>query len=59
MIEALIHRIKVKQAEIQVSLAAGMPVTWEAYQRMVGEHQGLQQALDMLDAMLDEQKNQD
>lgn len=59
MIEALLHRIKVKQAEIQVSLAAGMPVTWEAYQRMVGEHQGLQQALDMLDAMLDEQKNQD
>lgn len=59
MIEALIHRIKVKQAEIQVSLAAGVPVTWEAYQRMVGEHQGLQQALDMLDAMLEEQKNQD
>lgn len=59
MIEPLIHRIKVKQAEIQVSLAAGTPMTWEAYQRMVGEHQGLQHALDMLDAMLEEHKNQD
>lgn len=59
MIEPLIHRIKVAQAEIQVSLAAGTPMTWEAYQRMVGEHQGLQHALDMLDAMLEEQKNQD
>ena len=59
MIEPLIHRIKVKQAEIQVSLAAGTPITWEAYQRMVGEHQGLQHALDILDAMLEEQKNQD
>lgn len=59
MIEPLIHRIKVKQAEIQVSLAAGTPVTWEAYQRMVGEYQGLQHALDILDAMLDDEKNQD
>ena len=59
MIEPLIHRIKVKQAEIQVSLAAGTPMTWEAYQRMVGEYQGLQHALDILDAMLDDEKNQD
>lgn len=59
MIEQLIHRIKVRQAELQMSLAAGTPMTWEAYQRMVGEHQGLQGALDMLDAMLQEEKNQD
>ena len=59
MIEQLIHRIKVRQAELQMSLAAGTPMTWEAYQRMVGEHQGLQNALDMLDAMLQEEKNQD
>ena len=59
MIEQLIHRIKVRQAELQMSLAAGMPMTWEAYQRMVGEHQGLQGAMDMIDAMLEEEKNRD
>ena len=59
MIDQLIHRIKIRQAEIQVSLAAGMPMNWESYQRMVGEFQGLQSAMDMIDNMLDEEKNQD
>lgn len=59
MIEQLIHRIKVRQSELQVSLAQGMPMTWEAYQRMVGEFQGLQTALDMIDNMLEEEKNMD
>lgn len=59
MIEQLIHRIKVRQAELQMSLAQGTPMTWEAYQRMVGEHQGLQAAMDMIDTMLEEEKNQD
>ena len=31
----------------------------EAYQRMVGEHQGLQTAMDMIDSMLEEEKNRD
>lgn len=59
MIEALIHRIKIRQSELQVSLAGGNAATWEAYQRMVGEHLGLQKALDILDSMLDEEKNRD
>lgn len=59
MIEQLIHRIKVRQAELQISLAAGTAMTWEAYQRMVGEHQGLQTTMDMIDNMLEEEKNQD
>ena len=59
MIEQLIHRIKVRQAELQISLAQGNAMTWEAYQRMVGEHQGLQTAMDMIDTMLEEEKNQD
>ena len=59
MIEQLIHRIKVRQAELQLSLAHGTPMTWEAYQRMVGEHQGLQGAMHMIEAMLQEEKNQD
>lgn len=59
MIEQLIHRIKIRQAEIQMSLAAGMPINWESYQRMVGEFQGLQSAMDMIDNMLEEEKHQD
>ena len=59
MIEQLIHRIKLRQAELQISLAAGNAMTWEAYHRMVGEHQGLQQAMDMIDSMLEEEKNDD
>ena len=57
MIEALIHQIKIRQSELQVSLAVGTPMTWEAYQRMVGEFQGLQQCLDMIDDMLEEKEN--
>jgi hypothetical protein len=59
MIEQLIHRIKVRQTEIQISLADGMPMNWESYQRMVGEFQGLRSAMDMIDNMLDEEKHQD
>jgi len=57
MIEALIHRIKIRQSELQISLAVGTPMTWEAYQRMVGEYQGLQSTLDMIDNMLEEEEN--
>jgi len=59
MIEALIHRIKIRQSELHLSLATGTPMTWEAYQRMVGEYQGLQLAMDMIDSMLEEEKNRD
>lgn len=59
MIEQLIHRVKIRQAELQVAMANGVPASWDGYQRMVGEHQGLQKTLDIIDAMLDEEKNQD
>jgi len=59
MIEQLIHRIKIRQTEMQLSLAAGTAPNWETYQRMVGTHHGLQQAMDMIEEMLEEEKNQD
>jgi hypothetical protein len=59
MLEQLIHRIKIRQAELQIALAQGVPATWDGYQRMVGEHQGLQGVLNMVDDMLDEEKNRD
>jgi len=48
-----------RQAEIQQSLAAGSASSWELYHRMVGENFGLQATMDMIDAMLDEDKNKD
>ena len=58
MIEQLIHRVKIRQSELQLALASGSPLNWESYQRLVGEYQGLQNAIDMIDEMLDEEKNQ-
>jgi hypothetical protein len=57
MIEQLIHRVKIRQAELQLALAIGSPINWETYQRLVGEYQGLQKTLDMIDEMLDEEKD--
>jgi len=54
MIEQLIHVVKLRQSELAFSLASGNAVTWEAYQRMVGEYQGLQFTLNSIDRMLEE-----
>ncbi|NDF74300.1 MAG: hypothetical protein EB114_08985 [Betaproteobacteria bacterium] len=51
-VAGLIGALKVRQAEISQSLAAGNAATWEAYQRMVGEFLGLQKALDVIDDFL-------
>jgi hypothetical protein len=51
--------VKLRQGEIALSLAAGNAITWEAYQRMVGENQGLQFVLDSINRMLDEERNQE
>jgi hypothetical protein len=53
-ISDLIVEIKLRQAEIAASLAAGNAVNWETYQRLVGEHSGLKQALDILNKLLKE-----
>lgn len=55
----LIGVIKARQAEIAASLAGGMAATWESYQRLVGQNQGLQEALDILNNLLkDEDENE-
>jgi hypothetical protein len=51
----LIGGIKARQAEIAASLAAGHATTFEAYQRMVGQHMGLQEAQDILDSLMKEE----
>jgi len=55
----LIGALKTRQAEISQSLAAGNAASWEAYQRMVGEHLGLQRALDILDNLLRDEDERD
>jgi hypothetical protein len=59
MIEALIHVIKLRQLEIGTSLAQGNAVTWEAYQRMVGEAQGIQFAIDAIDRILEQEEGRE
>jgi len=59
MIEQLIHVIKLRQAELAASLAFGNATTWEAYQRMVGEYQGLQYALNSFDRMAEEEERKE
>lgn len=56
MIEQLIRAIKGKQAEIAFSLTAGYVVNFETYQRLVGKHEGLQDALNEIEKLLEEEK---
>jgi hypothetical protein len=53
-ISDLVSGIKASQSEISLSLARGNASTWEAYQRMVGQYQGLEQALEILNNILKE-----
>jgi len=53
----LIGEIKSRQAEIASSLAAGNAANWETYQRMVGQHQGLTEALGILDNLMKEDRD--
>ena len=58
-VSQLIGAYKARQAEIGRSLAAGNAATWEAYQRMVGEHLGLQKALDIIENFIEEEDEHD
>ena len=55
MTSELIHMIKLRQAEIGVSLASGNATTWESYQRIVGEYVGLSWVLQMINQKLEEE----
>jgi hypothetical protein len=50
----LIGGVKSRQAEIAASLAAGNAANWETYHRMVGHYAGLQEALDILNNLMEE-----
>ena len=50
----LISAVQAEQAEIAQAMTNGQPSTWDAYQRLVGEHAGLQKSLDILNNLLKE-----
>jgi len=52
-----IGRVKQRQERIAESLVEGNAVTFEAYQRLVGQHQGLEEALSIINQLLEEEKN--
>ncbi|NDD53650.1 hypothetical protein EBZ39_07190 [bacterium] len=51
----LISAVKARQNEIAVSLARGTAGDFAAYQRLVGEHAGLQATLNIIDNLLREE----
>ena len=52
----LIGGIEASQREIAASLARGNAPTWEAYHRLVGQNEGLQKALDILNNLMKEER---
>ena len=58
-ISDLIGMIKASQAEIASSLALGNAQNWDAYQRLVGRHEGLQESLEILNNLMKEEENDD
>jgi hypothetical protein len=53
-VEDFIGAVKARQMDIAQSLVGGNAVTFEAYQRLVGQHQGLAEALEILNDLLKE-----
>ena len=52
-----IGAVKARKAEITASLAAGNCVNFESYQRLVGQLQGLEEALEILNNLLKEKED--
>ena len=53
-VEDFIGAVEGKKAEISRSLTAGNAVNFETYQRLVGQHAGLEEALQILNDLLKE-----
>jgi hypothetical protein len=51
----LIGLVKKKQVEIADSIVSGYCVNFETYQRLIGQYQGLDEALNIINLMLEEE----
>lgn len=54
-VSELIGKVKERRLELALSLADGYAINIESYHRMVGTYQGLGEALDILDNILNEE----
>ncbi len=54
LVSELIGKLKERRLELALSLADGYAINIESYQRLVGQYQGLGEALDILDNILTE-----
>ena len=54
----IIHAVKARQSEIANSLAEGHAASWESYQRLVGEHVGLQRSIDIIKNLLEKEEDE-
>jgi len=54
IISEFIGLVKTEQARIAESLTAGHAINFETYQRLVGNYQGLQTSLDVLNTLMTE-----
>lgn len=54
-ISDIIGAVKARQAEIGASLVNGHIVNFETYQRLVGQHQGLEESLQIINNLLKEE----
>jgi hypothetical protein len=54
-----ISAVKARQAEVAQSLAVGHASNFDAYQRLVGEHAGLERSLEILNNLLKEEEDDD
>jgi hypothetical protein len=53
-VEDFIGAIEARKKTISLSLVSGNAVNFETYQRLVGQHQGLEEALVILNDLLKE-----
>lgn len=58
IISEFIGLVKTEQARIAESITAGHAINFETYQRLVGNHQGLDAALNILNALMTEDDEQ-
>jgi len=54
IISSLISAVKVEQDKIRESMVAGHVINFETYQRLVGQFQGLDKSLEILNDLLKE-----
>ena len=59
LVSDFIGAVEEHKKTIAESLVAGNATTFEAYQRLVGQHQGLEKALEILNDLLKEPESND